>query len=253
MADQGVLGAKVAIVTGSGRGLGRGIALALAAEGASVVVCGRTPDTLDETVGIITGRGGTASAIRIDVTNPAECARLVEHAVDTYGTIDILVNNAQSDHGADTLVLDIDEATFEAGFRSGPLATLRMMQLSYPYLRGGGVVVNLASGAGLRSDPVGYGAYGAVKEAIRTLSRAAAVEWGPENIRVHVVCPLSGLDAWVEAFPEEAAAYLSTVPLGRVGDAERDIGRAVVFLCGPDSSYMTGTTIMLDGGRERLR
>lgn len=252
--DNGLLlGGRVAIVTGSGRGLGRGIALALASAGASVVVCGRTPETLEETVALIEDRGGKSSALRVDVSDPRDCSRLVQHAVATFGGIDILVNNAQSDHGADTPVLDLDEDTFVAGLHSGPVATLRLMKLCHPHLRDGGVVVNLASGAGLRTDPVGYGGYGAVKEAIRTLSRAAAVEWGPDGVRVHVICPLSGLDDWAAAYPDEAAAYLSTVPLSRMGDAERDVGRAVVFLCGPDSAYMTGGTIMLDGGKERLR
>jgi NAD(P)-dependent dehydrogenase (short-subunit alcohol dehydrogenase family) len=128
-----------------------------------------------------------------------------------------------------------------------------MMRACFPYLRGGGVIVNLGTGASLRADPVGYGAYGAIKEGIRALSRSAAFEWGKDGVRVHTIVPLSGLDAWAEAYPEQAKAFFATVPLGRVGDAERDVGRVVVFLCGPDSGYMTGNTICIDGGQAFLR
>lgn len=251
-AGTGFLASKVAIVTGSGRGVGKGIALALAAQGASIAVCGRTPETLEETVAEIVRRGGDAFATVADVTQPAHIARLVGATVERYGTVDILVNNAQASHGLGRL-LEVDDATFEGGFRSGPLATLRLMQACHSYLRGGGVIVNLGTAASLRPDPIGYGCYGAVKEAIRALSRAAAVEWGPEGIRVHVVVPLSGLDAWAAERPEEAKAFFATIPLGRVGAAEADIGRAVAFLCGPDSGYMTGNTILLDGGQAFLR
>jgi NAD(P)-dependent dehydrogenase (short-subunit alcohol dehydrogenase family) len=248
----GKLEGKVAIVTGSGRSLGRGIALALASEGASVVVCGRTPELLDDTAKEIAGRGGRSIAVPCDVSRADSVADLVSRSVDAFGTIDILVNNAQSSHCSDTLLVDVDDEEFEAGFRSGPLATLRMMRACHPYLCGGGVIINLGTGASLRPDPVGYGAYGAIKEGIRALSRSAACEWGKDGIRVHTIVPLAGLDAWAEAYPEQARAYFATIPLGRVGDAERDVGRVVVFLCGPDSGYMTGNTICVDGGQAFL-
>jgi NAD(P)-dependent dehydrogenase (short-subunit alcohol dehydrogenase family) len=95
-----------------------------------------------------------------------------------------------------------------------------------------------------------------VKEAIRSLTRAAAVEWGPDGIRVNSIIPLAmspGMAWWVENRPEESGAFMATVPLGRGGDCERDIGRAVVSLVGPDGSYITGTTLMLDGGQAFLR
>ncbi len=249
----GTLDGKVAIVTGSGRGLGRGIALALASEGASTVVCGRTAETLEATAEEIERRGGRCLTMTCDVSRPDDIGELVSASVDAFGTIDILVNNAQSSHCNDTLLLDVDDAEFEAGFRSGPLATLRMMRACYPHLRGGGVIVNLGTGASLRPDPVSYGAYGAIKEGIRALSRSAAWEWGKDGIRVHTIVPLSGLDAWAEAYPEQAKGFFATIPLGRVGDAERDVGRVVVFLCAPDSGYMTGNTICVDGGQAFLR
>jgi NAD(P)-dependent dehydrogenase (short-subunit alcohol dehydrogenase family) len=128
------------------------------------------------------------------------------------------------------------------------------MKLARPHLaaRGGGTIINLTSSAGIRWDMAGYGAYGAVKQGIRALTRAAASEWGGQNIRVLTIAPHAespGLKWWIENNPEEAEAFFRTIPLGRIGKLEEDIGRAVVSLCGPDMSYLTGATIPLDGGQ----
>jgi NAD(P)-dependent dehydrogenase (short-subunit alcohol dehydrogenase family) len=247
-----VLDGRVAIVTGSGRGVGRGIALALASAGAAVTVCGRTRSTLDETAAEIHRRGGHAISVVCDVTDPTQIDALVAATVEAFGGIHILVNNAQDSKAVGRL-LDIDPGEFERGFTSGPLATLRLMRACHPHLCGDGVVVNLGTAASLRPDPVEYGCYGANKEAIRALSRAAAVEWAADGIRVHVIVPLSGLERFQRERPDEARAFIASIPLGRIGDAELDIGRAVVFLCGPDSGYMTGNTLLIDGGQAFLR
>lgn len=247
-----MLDGKVAVVTGSGRGVGRGIALALAGAGAAVTVCGRTPSTLEDTAAEIRRRGGRAITVECDVTDPARIDEVVARTVDELGGIQILVNNAQDSKAIGRLV-DVDPDDFVAGFRSGPLATLRLMQACHPHLAGDGVVVNLGTSASMRPDPVDYGCYGAVKEAIRALSRAAAVEWASDGIRVHVVVPLSGLERFQRERPDEAVAFIESIPLGRIGDAERDIGRVIVFLCGPDSGYMTGNTLLVDGGQAFLR
>jgi len=247
-----VLAGKAAVVTGSGRGVGRGIALALADAGAAIAVCGRTPDVLAETAEEVRRRGGRAITVRCDVTDPAQIEVLVARTVAELGGIDILVNNAQDSKAVGRLV-DVDPEDFVKGFASGPLATLRLMQACHPHLKGDGVVVNLGTAASLRPDPVGYGCYGAVKEAIRALSRAAAVEWAADGIRVHVIVPLAGLERFQRERPEEAKVFIDSIPLGRIGDAERDVGRAVVFLCGPDSGYMTGNTLLIDGGQAFLR
>ena len=250
----GILDGKVAIVTGSGGGVGRGIALALAAEGASIVVCGRTPETLAETAGLIDKRGGNAITSVCDVMEADQVEALVAYTVDELGTVDILVNNAQIvplGH-----LLEVTDDNFEAGWRSGPLASFRLMRACHPYLRDGGVIVNLATSASFRPDPIGYGCYAAVKEAIRALTRAAAVEWGSDGIRVHAIVPLSSspaFEGWSTDRPEEFEAFRATVPLGRIGDPEADIGRTVVFLCGPDSAYITGGTLLVDGGQAFLR
>lgn len=186
------------------------------------------------------------------MTDPDDIQRLVSTTVNEFGGIQILINNAQDSKAVGRLV-DVDPDDFIKGFASGPLATLRLMRACHPHLSGDGVVVNLGTSASLRPDPVGYGCYGAVKEAIRALSRSAAVEWASDGIRVHVVVPLSGLERFQRERPEEAKAFIASIPLGRIGDAERDIGRAVVFLCGPDSGYMTGNTMLVDGGQAFLR
>ena len=118
--------------------------------------------------------------------------------------------------------------------------------------RGGGTIINLATSAGVRWDMAGYGPYGAVKQAIRVLIRAAASEWGAQNIRVLTIAPHAlspGLQWWTEAYPEEAAEFIGAIPLGRIGALEEDIGQAVAALCGPEFAYLTGATIPLDGGQ----
>lgn len=250
----GILDGKVALVTGAGQGVGRGIALALAGEGARVVVAGRTEGKLLQTCTEITQRGGSALPVVCDVMIAEDITRCVQASVDAFGTVDILVNNAQ----VVTLgrILDFSEEHYQAGMDSGPLATLRFMRACHPYLRDGGCVVNLGSSSAMRWDAVGYGAYTAAKEAIRALTRSAAVEWGPDGIRVNCILPLAmspAMDGWIAAAPHEAEALFRTVPLGRVGDCEVDIGRAVVFLCGPDARYITGHTLPLDGGQAYLR
>jgi meso-butanediol dehydrogenase/(S,S)-butanediol dehydrogenase/diacetyl reductase len=245
---------KAALITGGGQGVGRGIALALAAEGAHVAVTGRRPEKLASTVAEIERRGGRAIAVPGDVKVAADIERTIDAVVRAYSTIDILVNNAQEVTLGPLLSMERDD--FEAGWQSGPLAAFSFMKAAYPHLCGGGVVINLVTSAALRPDTNNYGVYAAVKEAMRSLTRTAACEWGPQGIRVVNLLPLAasdGFQGWTEARPDEAAAFVATVPLQRVGDCEADIGRIAVFLCGPDASYITGTTIMADGGQAYLR
>lgn len=245
---------KVALVTGAGQGVGQGIAYALSGEGARIAVVGRTLDKLEATCAEIARRGGEAVPCRCDVTRRDEIDACVAQVAQRFGGIHILINNAQQVPLG--RMLDTSDEDFRSAIDSGPLATLRFMRACHPYLKGGGAVVNLGTSAAMRPDPSGLGAYTAAKEAIRALSRAAACEWGVDGIRVNCILPLASSPAmsrWIEDYPEEAHALCSTVPLGHVGDCERDIGRAVVFLCGPDSAYITGHTLAVDGGQVLLR
>ena len=250
----GILEGKRAIVTGAGQGVGRGIALAFASEGCAIAAAGRTESKLHDVVKEIETRGARGIPVVCDVGDAEQIEHCVQVTVEQLGGVDILVNNAQQVPLG--RLLEVSDKAFRIGFDTGPLATLRFMRACHPHLMGGGVIVNLGTGAALRPDPVGYGAYTAVKEATRSLTRAAAVEWGPDGIRVNAVIPLAtspGLEGWIKARPEESKAFLATVPLGRAGDCERDIGRAVVALVGPDGGYITGSTLTLDGGQAYLR
>ncbi len=245
-----MLQGKVALVTGGGQGVGQGIAYALAAEGARVAVAGRTLATLEETCTEIRRRGGQALAVECDVISQADIDRCVAKVVEAFGGLNILVNNAHIVPLG--RILDVSDEAFMQGIDSGPMATLRLMRACYPHLKGDGAVVNLASAAAVRWDASGYGHYAATKEAIRSLSRGAACEWGVDGIRVNVIAPHAlspGLRGWIEANPEEAEAYFSSIPLRRVGDCEQDIGRTVAFLVSDNARYLTGATIPLDGGQ----
>ena len=252
-----ILAGKVGIVTGAGQGVGRGIALALAKEGAALALCDRNLDTAQDVADEIAGLGGRASAMTCDVRDARQIAAVIERTARRFGGIDILVNNAYSGAVNGNPLADADDALFVEGFESGPLATLRFMRGVYPHMkaRGGGSIVNLGTSGGVRWDMSGYGLYGAVKEAIRVLTRAAACEWGADRIRVNTVAPLAlspALAEWSRTCPEEAQAFFAATPQNRAGDCEIDIGRAVVFLVGPDAGYLSGATIPLDGGQARF-
>jgi len=248
------LDGKVAIITGAGQGVGEGVALALAEAGSRVVLAGRTEAKVERTAAAVRDRGGVALALRCDVTNPHDVNECVERTVSEFGTVDILVNNAHVPPLGP--IAEIPEALFEAGWSTGPLATFRFMRACYPHLKGGGVIVNMGSGSAIRPDLTAFGAYGACKEAIRTMSRAAACEWGSDGIRVNVVLPLAlspGMAGFLDEHPEALDGVLGAIPLGFIGDSERDIGPAVVWLCSDAASYVTGTSLCVDGGQDYVR
>ena len=245
---------KVAVVTGGGQGVGRGIALALATEGAQVVVCGRTAATLAQVGEELRLRGATALEVVCDVSQPGDLASLVDQTVRRFGTVDILVNNAALiPHGS---ILEIDEALVQGAWEAGPMAALRLMRLCHPHLLGGGAVINVSSGVAVAAQSPNRGIYAATKASLNAISRAAANEWGPDGIRVNVIMPFALTDAVDRFFtnePEYANSILVDVPLRRVGDPETDIGRAVAFLAGPNAAYITGATLPLDGGTSYIR
>ncbi|PQM28025.1 3-oxoacyl-ACP reductase [Sphingopyxis lindanitolerans] len=247
------MAARIVLVTGAGQGVGQGIALAFAAQGDTVLLAGRTAAKLADTERLIEARGqGTAAAIECDVKSAESLNRMMADVAHRFGGLDILVNNAQEVPNGE--LLTVEDAAFVAGFESGPLAALRLMKLAQPMMaaRGGGVILNLVSSVIERWDMTGYGAYAATKAAIRSLTRAAAAEWGKDHIRVLNIAPHAespGLKRWADNNPDEAAAFFRTIPLGRIGACEADIGRAVVALCAPEMAYLTGATVPLDGGQ----
>ena len=227
-----MLDGKVAVVTGGTGDIGRGVCRALSAAGAAVVA-------LD----IDVSRAEAATSVRVcDVTDPAACRSAVEQVVEEFHRIDTLVNMAQH-MGPMVPLAEVTDEELSLEIDSGPRATLRMMQLCYPHMKAGpcGSIINFASGAGT-FGMAGLGSYAAAKEAIRGLTKVAAVEWGRDNITVNAICPVAATDPARLGEGVEAV-----IPMGRVGDPETDIGAVVVFLAGP-GHYITGRTIQVDGG-----
>jgi NAD(P)-dependent dehydrogenase (short-subunit alcohol dehydrogenase family) len=187
----GRLDDRVAIVTGAGQGVGRGIALAFAREGARVVVAEFDPERGKAVAAEIDALGRPALFVQCDVTSRSSVDAAVAAAVETFGGIDVLVNNAQRAPAAPLPLMEHTEQTLDLCFDTGFRGTFHFMQACYPHLvQSGGRVINVGSGAGI-DGLAGQAAYGAAKEAIRALSKTAAREWGPDGINVNVICPLA--------------------------------------------------------------
>ena len=248
-----LLKGKVAVITGASQGAGRGCALSYAKEGASLVLLGRTQETLVQLQAEIEMIGAKCLVIVTDVARLDDIKHSITKIIATFGTVDVLVNAAQAPSMRAASLLDIDRENMNLLWQTGPVASLEMMRACYPYLKTGGSIINFGSGA--QFVPGGYGVYAAVKSAINMITRAAAVEWGGEGIRANLVIPMVHSQANAEAMtadPGLEQMLIDTIPLGRIGDPELDIGRALVFLGSDESRYVTGTTLMLDGGQQFL-
>lgn len=243
----------VAIVTGAGQGIGRGAALQLARAGAAVALAGRTASKLEVVAAEVEAEGGRALALPTDVTDRAQVDHLVATTVEAFGRVDVLVNSAQG-----FVFRTLEEATdddIDLAYRSGVLGSLATMQACLPHLRArGGSIVNFGTSSAITGEPT-FGPYAMAKEAIRALTRVAASEWGPHGIRVNCICPTAATPpylAFEAANPDAAHQMAAARPLGRIGDPEADIGAAVVALASEDLRYLTGATLMLNGGRVYL-
>jgi NAD(P)-dependent dehydrogenase (short-subunit alcohol dehydrogenase family) len=246
----GKLDGKVAIITGAGRSAGRGIALAMAKEGATIVVAEIDQASCASTAAEISGLGGKVLAAVCDVTKRKDIDNTVSESISKFGTIDILVNNAQQ-FMMPTPLENLDEKLWESCHVSGPLAHFRFMQACFPHMRDkGGKIINFASGAALRGNKY-LSAYAAAKGAVISLSKVAANEWAKYRINVNVICPIVLSEAMKASIgtPSDFYAPLAKAsPMHRVGDPEMDIGRCAVFLASPDSDYITACVLNVDGG-----
>ena len=250
----GKLDGKVAIITGCSGGLGKQIALRFAAEGANVAICARSSDRLQETAKACEELGAEVVSMSVDLSVYDQLNAFVDAVAQRFGTVDILVNNAVSITPPHSL-LDHTLEELDMTMHSGFYATWHLMKLCYPYMKGkASSIINFGSGAGdMGMD--GYAAYASTKEAIRGLSRVAAREWGKDGIRVNIVNPSAVTDnvkASLDFLPEEQKAYvissLSMNPMCRPGDPYEDITPAIVFLASDESRWVTGQTLMVEGG-----
>ena len=260
----GFLTGKTAVITGGGRAvlsdgscgsIGYGIATAYAKEGANLVLTGRNEKKLlDAKEELERLYGIKVLPIAADVSagenNEEKVAHVVKSAIDTFGRIDVLINNAQASASGVTLS-DHTTEQFDLALYSGLYATFYYMKACYPYLKETkGSVINFASGAGLFGN-FGQCAYAAAKEGIRGLTRVAATEWGKDGINVNVVCPLAWtaqLENFEKAYPDAFKANVKMPPMGHYGDVEKEIGRVCDQLASPDFKYMSGETLTLEGG-----
>jgi NAD(P)-dependent dehydrogenase (short-subunit alcohol dehydrogenase family) len=240
---------RVVVVTGAGRGIGRGIAHHLGRGGASVVVAEWKPEAMQRTVDELTELGAPVLGVECDVCDREQILALIATTVGRFGRIDALVNNAQTFRPM-TSMADVTEEDIGVFHRSGVLGTLWAMQAAYPHMRAQqwGRIVNFASSMGITGGR-GFGAYNASKEAIRALTRTAAREWGADGICVNAIAPAAAThhgEAGTES--EGYRQFVENCPMGRQGDPEHDIAPIAWFLCSDAARYLTGQTLMADGG-----
>ena len=246
----GRLDGRVAIVTGAGFGIGRGIARRFAREGASVTVAEVDVRSGERTAAEVDELGGQGLFVRTDVTDRAQVEAAVAATVERFGRLDVIVNNAWGGGTIKRLEHKSDDEMMH-GVRLGYMAVFFLMQAAYPHLRKqGGSIVTLCSLNGVNAH-LYTAEYNGAKEAARALTRTAAREWARHGIRANVICPAAATEAY-EAFrqmaPDNAAELLKQNPMGRMGDPENDIGSVALFLAGDDSRYLTGNTLFADGG-----
>lgn len=248
------LAGRAAVVTGAAvDGTGFGIAEGLLAEGASVLLCERNREWLDEAMDRLATRGRIAGTI-CDVAQRIDCQAAIDRAIAEFGRLDVLVNNAAASTPG-LLLQDMDDAAIAANLDAALYGTIYMMQAAYPHLRATrGSVINFGSRNGVLGAP-GFTIYAAAKEGIRGLSRSAAREWGPDGIRVNVICPTSvgpGVRAYLDSEPGLEQKELEKIPLGYFGTGAAEIAPVAIFLASDESHYVTGQTINVDGGQVML-
>ena len=242
---------NVTIITGGGKGIGYGLAQAFAEAGSNLVITGRTLSRLESAKERLEAEYGVkVLPIVADGADESAIKDVVAQTIATFGKINTLVNNAQVSKSGLPLIEHTKE-DLDLSIHSGLYAAFFYMRECHPYLKESkGSVINFASGAGLFGK-LGQSSYAAAKEGIRGLSRVAAAEWGPDGIRVNVICPLAmteSLMEWKDNYPDLFAKTIQGIPLGRFADPKDDIGRVAVFLASEDAHYITGETITLQGG-----
>lgn len=246
----GMLDGKVAIVTGGGQGVGYGIAQAFADEGVKLVLKGRVKEKLDGKAEQLRAKGAEVITVEGDVRQRSAAKEAVGAALDAFGRLDILVNNAQSMPTHCSFEQQTDEQ-LESVIGSGLFGTIYFMQEAHSALaRQGGSIINMGSLMGVQGS-LGTGSYAAAKEGIRGVSRVAARDWGKDGIRVNTICPGAKSEnfmAFFEQNPQELPKYESQLALKRFAECYEDVGRIAVYLASSDC-FITGQTLHVDGGQ----
>jgi 3-oxoacyl-[acyl-carrier protein] reductase len=242
---------KVAIVTGGAAGFGEGIVRTYVAEGAKVVIA-----DLDVAKGEALAKeiGANAVFVRCDVASGPDVDALVRACVETFGTPEVVVNNAGTTH-TNRPLMEVDEATFDRMFAVNVKSIFHMTRAVVPLMRSAkkGVMLNVGSTAGIRPRP-GLTWYNGSKGAVNLLSKSLAVELGPDGIRVNAICPVMGETGLLEKFmgmpdtPANRARFIATIPLGRLCRAS-DVAAVALFLASDSAEFLTGLEVPVDGGR----
>ena len=241
---------RIAIITGGSRGIGRAIALRFALAGATVVIGSRSLDHVQGVAAEIEQLGGLALPVQAHVGRPDDVDKLVQHTIDAYGRLDILVNNAATNPHFGPL-LDADEAQWDKILDTNLKGAFRMCKAAVPHMAssGGGKIINIASIAGLRPSP-GMGVYSVSKAGILMLTQVLAQELGAKNIQVNAIAPgviKTRFSQVLWQMPEFARPILDRLPLARFGEPE-DVAGLALYLASPESDYVTGSVFVLDGG-----
>ena len=241
---------KIAIVTGAASGFGEGMAKRFAAEGAKVVVADLNGTGAERVANHI---GAAAVSCAVDVSKADQVQSMIDTALQAFGNLDILVNNAGTTHKNQPM-LDVDEATFDRVFAVNVKSIYLSARAAVPVFRqrGGGVILNIASTAGLRPRP-GLTWYNSSKGAVITMTKSMAIELAPDKIRVNALCPVAGETPLLKAFmgedtPEIRAEFIASIPWGRFSTPE-DIARAALYLASDEAEFITGVALEVDGGR----
>src|SRR5580698_4101009 len=245
---------KTAIVTGGGSGFGEGIAKTFAREGANVVVNDLNGAAAERVASEIAVSGGKAISVPGDVTKQADWQTLVDAAIEDFGSVQVVVNNAGTTH-RNKPVMEITEAEFDRVYAVNVKSLYWSVQEFVPYFReqGGGCFINIASTAGVRPRP-GLVWYNGSKAALIIASKSLAVELGPNRIRVNCVNPVMGETALLSEFmgvedtPENRKRFLAGIPLGRFSTPQ-DIANAALYLASDEAEFVTGVCLEVDGGR----
>lgn len=247
----GLVQDKVALVTGAASGIGRASALLFASEGARVVAADVDTEGGKHTCALIVERGGEAAFVHTDVTDDASVRAALRFTLETYGQLDCAHNNAGTT-GAAGRIHELELRDWERTLAINLTGVFLCMRHEIPVMleHGGGAIVNTSSGSGVIATP-GLGPYCASKHAVLGLTKTAALEYVKDNIRINAICPGSTdtpmLRAYMGADPAAEKAILATQPGGRLATPE-EIGQAAVWLCSDRASFVTGESMLVDGG-----